>query len=766
MSSNRGASILEISIAGAIVAASALAAATFFTSQTNTIRKLTRNTSCQAALDSQMSYIREKTAVAPGFEWKGLSSGDSGNAIKPGVSVMGDKWVEDDVRLADINATDIIGNAGAVRDLNTHLLSQGSVGLVASLFNQVPGITGGVDITTIHHKSVPTMTDNGVVPATYDKDNLQNFVTIISVNKINVGKGVLDPSVKSWAIPQGGDPNAVVSQQIGKYPANVDAKTGYRVNLKGTFTDATGAANSCETSEDFFYPIDLQPPNISVVINAFDAAVDSATLAPAAVITGGGIERNRMVCDQPSQKDKAAFRLEIGFKSSVPDHKVIDSSTVFLCRDISKQINPNYCGGYPQSAGAAMNGNHYDGIASNAPWVPCNEVTACGIHPTSFYFKRGTPGEIRYELNFDQTGAPPGTDGFWGCDIQVDVATVDAAGNFKRLTQDGPHPGYPGGSKAVGRYFQPVNNCYSCYKKKPFSFLAFALIVGGGVLTGGVATVVAGAALAAAAAAACATGAAGACKIGGYNFKFRSCGVAAGYSTTAGSKYYCKKNEAVFPDWYHPSTIGASCSTATWNYPIAHSPVTAPASTADKQSINDAFFDLPAGVSCKLTAVCNNGTWEDENGVSGGSAVFATCNNLMTAYSMDANYTNDTPICVEEKPFGTPGVISKSYYTTNFNSTFCSQGGKCNNWWPSNPGVCNDAAAGGTSVGCVEVNTGGKHPCFNTSSSHRNGSKRCELYPINAFNSTTYSNSAPYYYFAPYNNATDSTLTFCEDTTP
>ena len=745
---SRGASLVEIMVAMSVVAVSALAAGSFFSQQMATTRNMTRNSSCKAALDSQLGYIREMTAIAPGYEWKGKSTGENGKTMTPAGAVTGDSWVDDSVRMGKVKSTDIIAGTGAVRELNTHLLQKGSVGFLASLYNGVPGIQSGVDFASIPHKGSEPL------PAAIDQENLKDFKTEIAIKTINVGTGEEQSfGSQTWARPQGQNPDAALAGNgIGTFPTSTSERLGYRVALKGTFTDGTGATKSCEASEDFFYPIDLQSPKLSVVLNAFDASTDSASIEPFEYTMLPGQIRNRQECSHtPAVRSQAFVRMEVGFKTSVPKHEAIDSGTIFLCRDVSRQLSPNYCEG---AVNAAMRGNEYNTLKNpiTPPWVPCNEVTACGIKPVSVNFVKDGPGEVRYVLNYNNsTSSTP--DGLWGCDIAMDVATVDAAGNFQVLATQKSALN-PKIAATQGRYFQPAP-CYACYKKKPFSFLTFALIVGGGILTGGAVAVAAAVGAAVGGLAACATGVGGACKMKGYNFKGNKCAIPSGYQLNTGKKM-CRKITPAYPDWYTAGnlgkpTSGKKCPAQVVNYPNGKGSFTLPASLSGAM-VTDEKYDLPNSSSCSITAECKNGAWVNEDGAYG---ALATCNTLVTAMQIDSNFQNDQKVCVLEVPNGSKAVLINKGYYSKFNQTCTSLDGsprKCVQYYPQkNKTVCSGAE-------CLD-NNGGK-VCRGKDLKYYH---YCHGYPVDALDPNVKAAGPNYFYFTNFDPKADVNLSFCDD---
>lgn len=748
---SRGASLLEITVAMSIVAISALAAGSFFSQQMALTRNLTRNSSCKAALSSQLTYIRQMTAIAPGYEWAGLSTGQSGLSITVSPGTIGDKWVDDDVRLQKVKSKDIV-DGGAIKDLNTHLLQKGAVGFLAALYNSVPGIsTTGVDFSSISHKD-----STKPLPAPVDTENLKDFKSELRITTFNLGTGdEVASGTDLYLRPQGLNPPALTAAKIGQFPANTAANLGYRVHLRGTFTDPAGSAQSCEATDDFFYPIDLESPKLTVLLNVYDSATNTDSIAPYDEAMAN--PRQRAECSHTSAaRENANLRLEIGFKTTVPAHQKIDSGTIFLCRDRSEQMNPNYC---PGAVNAAMNGHAYTAAQSNAaPWIPCHEVTVCGMKAASATFMRDAPGAIRYVLNYDQSTRGSFPDGLWGCDVKVDVATVDAAGNFERLS-DRAHPIFAGAKADMGRYYQPAP-CYACYKKKPFSILPLLGIIAIGALTGGVgAGVAAAAAAASAGVAACATGIGGACKLKGYNFKGNKCAIPSGYKLNTG-KRMCRRANPKFPEWFKPGIAsgvgGKACAAFSGAYKLIPSKSYSFPATPSGDAVTDSAYDIPAGVTCGVSAICDNGVWKPEED----QPAIATCSRFFTAWAMDKDFSNDQKVCVMEIPVGQESVLRNKGYYSQFDSS-------CFDY--------NGADLDGSEARCKNYPTGKYNPKCSGAGCFENYSQVCQMknlktgrfchgYPTSALNSGARNAKGPHYYFTAFDPTADVNLNFCDTT--
>lgn len=708
--SSRGASFVEILVAVAIILISALAAGSFFSQQVSTTRNLTRMASCKSALDSQLMYFREMTPVANSYDWTGKSSGESGPNMKVSATKE-DAWLDSSITTKKLSAQEIV-TSGAVRPvIANYLLDRGSVGTIATMYNNVPNICYGVDMATIAHKG------SNSFPGTIDAENLKNFKTKIQIQPYNLGTGAIVAGCQPLtARRQGFQEDQLKSKNIAEFAANSSAQIGYRVKLTGTFEDASGETKSCDSTEDFSYPVDLTQAKPSVVLNMFQSSVDKASVTPqGAVVTGSQSPIQRAECTHNAAiRDQASVRLDIGFKSAVSAATKLDPGTIFLCRDVSQQLATNYCAGAPN---AAMNGQNYNG--TNARWVPCNEVTACGMRPASVKYSK-TATETMYSLEYNNS-TKTSTDGLWGCDIRMDVATVDSAGNFTLLSEK-TYPSLNGISPTAGKWFPPVN-CYACYKKKPFSILTLlAVFVGFGLI---------GVVLA------CATGVGGACRVKGARFMYNRC-----YNQHGSTgKKFCRKLTPKKPDWYGKvasglqSDIPITCPARTKAYDSEPSLTYNFIETDDGGFAEDTAVDLAKGRYCEASAFCEGGKWfstaEGEDlKVDPLRKQIESCGSFYTLKQLN-NDGSSTSICTTGIPdkFPKANLVSKSYY----------------NQFPVQA-TCRDKKAGYSyNTRCRW--TGGKYSTA----------------PVNALDTSQPNYYGPYQYVELSNLATDSKLPACSD---
>ncbi len=584
-----------------VVLVTALAAGSFFSNHLSTVRNLTKVSSCKAALDSQLAYMRQFSAAPLAMPWTRNAGGPTIETFPNGYT---DAWLDDAVRLTPLAGQDLMASTGAPsgRALRSVFLQQSSVGLVASLYNNVPNIcTGPVAVTSIGAKS-------GHTAFTADTEVLKDLGVTIQIEPFDLVSGAALGCGARWARPRGvmepqlaGQPATLVT-----FPPDVDASIGYRVHLRGTYTNGPTNIVNCDASEDFRYPVDRALQRISVILNAYEPAVEANSVTPASTAVAGV---PRPQCSHTLGATPATLKLGIGFRAGQP----IEPGTVFLCRDTSRQMNPNWCPGAPN--GAAMQGQNYNvNGALNAPWVPCDQVSACGIAPASVTFTQATAREARYELNYRSVdGSTP--DGLWGCDIKMDVATVDTAGNFRLLSQEN-NPLVAGvNADTTLKYYQPTD-CYKCYKKKPRNWGAIVAIAIGFGAIGLLA----------------ACGMMGACGSKGYRFLGHQCFDK--YPGNApGDKYYCRKVRPNNPAWW--TAPGVRCPARTVTYAGHPSMSYTLPQSGDDEVVEDSATNVTTGVYCEAQAICSNGNWVGAPDDMGGVSPIENCGRAITERRLD-----------------------------------------------------------------------------------------------------------------------------------
>jgi type II secretory pathway pseudopilin PulG len=497
-----GISFVEVLVSTAILVTTAYVSISYFSSQKKIVRNLAVGSSCKIALENQLSYFRQQGNTPFAMGW---NDDPTGGNIHIDPQSFQDQWLSDSVRVtsADRQAK-LVKSVGGTIEMNSALLQKSALGTLSSLYNNVPNICGGIALSEIPAKA-------GFIFNPLANVGLNNFNSTIQIEPYNLDTGIPEclgvpfyprpRGIRDASLPSGENPEAPVNNvtnppepAIVSFPPGVRSDYGFQVTLNATYIGNDGKPESCTTTEKFSYPVDQYVKAPSVILNAYDISLDRSLTIPNSVCpnTPDPQRSSRAECSQKPGVDRsnpnveANMVLEIGFQN--PDD--MEPGSIFLCRDASRQLNYNYCqnndanmrGSKP--AGAYSLGNKKFG--SGAPWVPCNEVEICGVKPSSVKFKKiaadkskQIAAELKYRLTY-QTTAAQVDQNLWGCEARVNVATVDMAGNFKKLTEV-QHPLFQDSRVSAAdtlKYFQGAD-CWSCYKKKKKNWASIAAVAFG-----------------------------------------------------------------------------------------------------------------------------------------------------------------------------------------------------------------------------------------------------------------------------------------------
>jgi hypothetical protein len=657
----RGASLVEILAAVVIVVVTAAASGAFFTSQTNIIRTLTKGSACKAAVESQISQFTKASNVALAMQWKFDTATTNLVADTYGVtppSVPGgipyaDPWLDDSLRLQlsaplsiPIQAAPILSGPIGASILDTIHLQRGSMALLTSLYNGVPGICTGVPYSAILEKL-----GTGVVT---DLNLLKNFASTIQIEAFDLKTGATLPCTPHFPRPMPvmvddtgtftgshpypatafGSAIAGTPTKIVSFNPLTDPNVGFRVKIAGQYDEFSGATKTCGVAQEFRYPIDSFKQKPSVILNATgrhmgDGSVDPPE-ADAPLLPTGATARTCL----HNPGDYAQLKLEIGFKndpSGVVPATPLDPGTIFMCRDVSVQMNVDgttpYCPGFPggTTAGATMNGS--PSAPPDSPWVPCDKVTVCQISPdpAQTLFTQPNKFEAYFKNVYRTQGGP--NDGLWGCDVRIDVATVDMAGNFTLLSEKA-HPLVPTVSQATAlKYYQP-SDCYLCYKKKRRSLvggLLLGALIGIAFMLGPLAIPLTLTAVGTAGV----IGATGACAVGacstpkGYTHKYNSC------TNSPPSRGFCRKVQPSKPAWWTASI--ATCPSISYAGPSGA--IVIPVGQ-DGDLYENSFVDGSTAGWCEIEAMCTGGVWQGLPSDGEPTSPIFRCGQLATKYNL------------------------------------------------------------------------------------------------------------------------------------
>ncbi|HVK60420.1 MAG TPA: type II secretion system protein, partial [Bdellovibrionales bacterium] len=418
---SRGATLVEILASLVIIVLAAAASGAFFTSQVGVIRGLTKGSACKTAVESQMAIFERASSVAIAMPWrtqnptggpllvdvKGafppVGAGKASNALP-----FSDPWLDDSLRLNintaagkhPITSTQLLPGTPGNYILDTVHLQRGTMALITSLYNGVPGICNGPILMSSIPQKVPAFQPDPLL--------LKNFDSTIQIEPIDLKTGGLVACSTYYPRPQPvmidgagqmtGKHTAISPNQIIGFQPDFSTRSdiGFRVTIRGQYDEFSGATKNCGVTQDFQYPVDSRPQSPSVILNAIGKGLPAGSVEPPDAFGPSRIKKQ----DAQANAD-AKLILEIGFKnpsSPTDPGQPLDPGTVFMCRDRSEQLNPNYCpgkgkGGTLTVAGATMNGA--PSAPANSPWVPCDQVTVCGIAPqtASSFFSQPAPNE-------------------------------------------------------------------------------------------------------------------------------------------------------------------------------------------------------------------------------------------------------------------------------------------------------------------------------------------------------------------------------------
>jgi hypothetical protein len=621
--STRGLSVVEVMVAFSVIALVAFASASFFNQQRSLLNNFTPNGECKAVLEAQMNYIRQEGMAPTGLPWKDPSLAISDPSRYP------DPWLPTPLRYGSSSAAQVplvTATAGNNTLVSNYTLQRGAMGLLNSLYNRVPGICqNGVDPKNLSTSLALTPDFDGL--------SLSTFSSTLKIEPFQLTSGNAAGCLPTplWVRPRGlfEFPDA---NRPFQFAPEIKADYGFRVSLNAKYTDRTNLEKSCSLTEDFSYPVDHGVQSISVIWST--TVSSSGEMSPP---EADSLNAPRPQCSHTPGKP-AGLTLKIGFNTTAG--QPIETGTVFMCRDISEQMNPNFCerwaGDNTAGVGAVMEGVNYNvGNAQNPvtdpltkKWVPCSQVTACGISPTTFTTQENpaVPGSVTYLLNY-QNNTSTSKDGLWGCDVRIDVASVDLAGNFRKLSTEGsPAPGVA--MTDSRHYFQPTD-CYTCYKKKKRSWGSFVI-----------STIIIGPFIS------CLAGVGGVCRPKSTTYKGYSC------TNNLPGADFCVKVPPKRPAWFRERS--PLCPDKVVALPAAYGgqAITIPGGPSGTTYDTPVLLNDQAAF-CDVQAICESGTWMGVPDEYNGRAPFVECSKVWTRHKIDIS----TAPAGQPAPAGAPECV-------------------------------------------------------------------------------------------------------------
>lgn len=275
-------------------------------------------------------------------------------------------------------------------------------------------------------------------------------------------------------------------------PQMAQDRAGLYVSVKNEFTNKEGNTESCEVSRYLAPYVDsaITNPEPEVSLD-FNPGRDhpgefKATGFPLKLPDKDGysarnscrisrqafrdnpeylpLRQDRMESDWQEPIKTIKARVQISYNNLSPG----EAGTVFLCRDQSIQYNKNYCG--------LKNQDTID--PKLQPWVPCEMATLCGVPVDGSLLVAHSPevGQFLVELPFVMNQQTKVVDpktkalveapqAFIGCDLQMDIAAVDLAGNSYAISnskRESYHKDLEAQRAHIFQmFYQPVD-CWNC----------------------------------------------------------------------------------------------------------------------------------------------------------------------------------------------------------------------------------------------------------------------------------------------------------------
>lgn len=275
-------------------------------------------------------------------------------------------------------------------------------------------------------------------------------------------------------------------------PDMAQDRAGLHVSIKSQFTNKEGQVETCEVSRYLAPYVDsaITNPEPEVVLDfnpgrdqpnefqssgfplklpnkdGFSARNSCRVSRPAFRDNPEYIPKNqdRMESDWQEPLKKIKAQVQISYTNLSPG----EPGTVLLCRDQSTQYNKNYCGLKNQET---LDPKHQ-------PWVPCEMATLCGVPVDGSKLLAGSTdvGQFSIELPFIMDSSTQVLDpktkslvaapqAFIGCDLQMDIAAVDIAGNSYAISNSKRESYHKdlGAQRAhiFQMFYQPVD-CWNC----------------------------------------------------------------------------------------------------------------------------------------------------------------------------------------------------------------------------------------------------------------------------------------------------------------
>lgn len=364
---NKGFSLVEGLIAVTILAGGAMVFGYFYTSMNSSRAESGSERTCrdvaQASLNSLRSIGYENSRGVADMKTNSITQGTLRiNNVKPE-----DLWPQGPISL-------LTKKEDGSYEYNGYRTIVGSMSVLAGIYNSNPEFC--TSSTGLAYDSSP----NEQLLRTSNR--LPNSKTKIRIQRYSMANGSVDcgnffPRPKS-------EKATYDAAQLGvvKDPPGVTSDYGFQVTITTTY----GEKESCSASSIFQYPRLTR----SALFNSLSASFNFGDNKAACLPGMNGV----LKITAPQDFDKT-------------------EGMILLCQDAS-QIKADY----PNTPKCAKGGIGRGSLPAtmNTKWVPCDEVTACGVAATQSSWS----GNVLTK-NFD--GLP------WGCTVAVNMRLVDPAMN-------------------------------------------------------------------------------------------------------------------------------------------------------------------------------------------------------------------------------------------------------------------------------------------------------------------------------------------------
>lgn len=211
--------------------------------------------------------------------------------------------------------------------------------------------------------------------------------------------------------------------QLWSFPPNGDSEIGMRLMVRVRY-ELEGQNTACEAAQNFqYYPDETPPlnqPVVTIVQNNSVEAVDSGYIisgvsnrtVQVSVAYPSGLDGVQLFCRDRSARLTYRFFPVNATNRSVPCYT---STGAFVsgASEAAYGADTDWTGGVPLEASSTIIGPQ--------TWVPCDQVTACGVAGNANLVGQGTPNpEYRITYNIPPANA---------CDVIIDAIAIDPAGN-------------------------------------------------------------------------------------------------------------------------------------------------------------------------------------------------------------------------------------------------------------------------------------------------------------------------------------------------